>query len=255
MLNSRLEEHAQAIESRVEEVNQALRVIEYRENTYVQLHLVNRPNSQVSDFRRSLRECFEHGIAPAAEERLRIFSRVRALLERFQADPEGTQRVTDVRTWYSTGVKELRQEDDSEVDFFAATTGKSGGQKAKLAFTILASALTAQYGLSQGRPDSSNFRLVVIDEAFSRTDELNSQRAMQLFESLGFQLVIVGPFDAKAKLAVPFVGTIHLASNPTGDNSQLIAITRQELESNELVGPSIDSEPVNAKSPMTESVQ
>jgi len=255
MLNSRLEEHAQAIESRVEEVNQALRVIEYRENTYVQLHLVNRPNSQVSDFRRSLRECFEHGIAPAAEERLRIFSRVRALLERFQADPEGTQRVTDVRTWYSTGVKELRQEDDSEVDFFAATTGKSGGQKAKLAFTILASALTAQYGLSQGRPDSSNFRLVVIDEAFSRTDELNSQRAMQLFESLGFQLVIVGPFDAKAKLAVPFVGTIHLASNPTGDNSQLIAITRQELESNELVGPPIDSEPVNAKSPMTESVQ
>jgi hypothetical protein len=46
-----------------------------------------------------------------------------------------------------------------------------------------------------------------------------------------------------------------LASNPTGDNSQLIAITRQELESNELVGPPIDSESVNVKSPMTESVQ
>lgn len=128
-------------------------------------------------------------------------------------------------------VKELRQQDDSEADFFAATTGKSGGQKAKLAFTILASALTAQYGLSQSQPDSSNFRLVVIDEAFSRTDEQNPQRAMQLFQSLGFQVVIVGPFDAKAKLAVPFVKTIHLASNATGDKSQMLAITRQELES------------------------
>jgi uncharacterized protein YPO0396 len=234
MLNSRLEEHAQAIELRVEEVNEALSTIDYRENTYVQLHLVNRPNVQMSDFRRSLRECFEHGVSPAPEERLRIFARVRALLEKFQADPDGTQRVTDVRTWYSTGVKELRRQDDSEADFWAATTGKSGGQKAKLAFTILASALTAQYGLSQTQPDNSNFRLVVIDEAFSRTDEQNSQRAMQLFESLGFQVMIVGPFDAKAKLAVPFVRTIHLASNPTGDKSQLLAITRQELESGDL---------------------
>jgi uncharacterized protein YPO0396 len=234
MLNSRLEEHGEAIESRVEEVNEALRTIDYSENTYVQLHLVNRPNVQINEFKRSLRECFEHGISPAPEERLRIFARVRTLLEKFQADPDGTQRVTDVRTWYSTGVKELRQQDDSEADFFAATTGKSGGQKAKLAFTILASALTAQYGLSQSQPDNSNFRLVVIDEAFSRTDEQNSQRAMQLFESLGFQVMIVGPFDAKAKLAVPFVRTIHLASNPTGDKSQLLAITRQELESGDL---------------------
>ena len=195
------------------------------ESTYVQLRLVNRPNLHVSDFRRSLKECFEYGLAPAPEERLRIFERVRALLERFQADPDGTQRITDVRTWYSTGVKELRQQDNSEANFFAATTGKSGGQKAKLAFTILASALTAQYGLSQAQPDNSNFRLVVIDEAFSRTDEENSQRAMQLFASLGFQVVIVGPFDAKAKLAVPFVRTIHLASNPTGEKSQLLAIT------------------------------
>lgn len=257
MLRSRLDEHTEAIESRVEEVNQALRTIEYRENTYVQLHLVNRPNVQVSEFRRSLKECFEHGIAPAPEERLRIFARVRTLLEKFQADPDGTQRVTDVRTWYNTGVKELRQEDDSEADFFAATTGKSGGQKAKLAFTILASTLTAQYGLSQALPDNSNFRLVVIDEAFSRTDEQNSQRAMQLFESLGFQVVIVGPFDAKAKLAVPFVRTIHLASNPTGDKSQMLAITRQDLESGDLERMARDGTGalITANGSLTEAVE
>lgn len=254
MLNRRLEEHQETIESRVEEVNEALRSIEYSEDTYVQLHLVSRPNVQVSEFKRSLRECFEYGIAPAPEERLRIFGRVRSLLEKFQDDPDGTQRVTDVRGWFAAGVRELRQEDDSEVNFYAATTGKSGGQKAKLAFTILASALAAQYGLSPASSDASNFRLVVIDEAFSRTDEQNSQRAMQLFASLGFQLVIVGPFDAKAKLAVPFVRTIHLASNPAGNNSQLIAITRQDLESTDVEGHEIGSDAVDVDNSVTQGV-
>jgi uncharacterized protein YPO0396 len=231
MLNRRLEEHQEAIQARVEEINSALSGIDYSEETYVQLHLVSRPGSHVTEFKRSLKDCFEYGIAPAAAERLQIFDRVRLLLEQFQRDPEGTQRVTDVRSWYVSGVKELRQENNSEVNFYAATTGKSGGQKAKLAFTILASALAAQYGLSPASTDAANFRLVVIDEVFSRTDEMNSTLAMQLFESLGFQLIIVGPFDAKAKLAVPFVRSIHLVSNPDGNSSRLIAITTERLDS------------------------
>jgi uncharacterized protein YPO0396 len=230
MLNRRLEEHQEAIETRIDEINAALCGIDYSEETYVQLRLVNRPGQEVAEFRRSLRGCFEHGISPAPEQRLQIFERVRNMLEQFQRDPEGTQRVTDVRTWFAAGVRELRRTDESEANYYAATTGKSGGQKAKLAFTILASALSAQYGLSTAPGDAANFRLVVIDEAFSRTDEPNSTRAMQLFSRLGFQLLIVGPFDAKAKLAVPFVQTIHLASNPVGDSSRLVALTREQVE-------------------------
>jgi len=236
MLQRRLEDHLEAIQARIEETNQSLNRIEYGDDTYVQLRLQNRPSQEVSEFRRKLKECFEHGFASKADERLRIFERVKILLEQFQADPEGTQRVTDVRTWHTAGVQELRRSDNSEVNYFAATTGKSGGQKAKLAFTILASALSAQYGLSQSSADVPNFRLVIIDEAFSRTDESNSIRAMQLFAQLGFQLLIVGPFDAKAKLAVPFVKTIHLTSNPGGGNSRLMALTREQVERSDSVG-------------------
>jgi uncharacterized protein YPO0396 len=230
MLNRRLEEHQEAIEDRIAEINQALRNIKYRDDTYVQLRLVNRNDHSVAEFRRGLKDCFEYGIAPLPGERLLIFDRVRRLLEEFKRDPENAQRITDVRTWVTTGVRELRRADDNEVDYLASTTGKSGGQKAKLAFTILASALSAQYGLSTAPTDAPNFRLVVIDEAFSRTDEFNSISAMDLFSSLGFQLLIVGPFDAKAKLAVPFVRTIHLASNPGGNRSQLVALTREQVE-------------------------
>jgi len=230
MLNRRLDDHREAIERRIEETNDALRRIDYADDTYVQVCLQNRPTQDATEFRRQLRDCFEHGITPGPEDRLQIFERVRILLEQFQRDPEGTQRITDTRTWYAAGVKELRRTDDSEVNYYAATTGKSGGQKAKLAFTILASALSAQYGLSTASADAPNFRLVVIDEAFSRTDESNSTRAMELFGKLGFQLLIVGPFDAKAKLAVPFVRTIHLASNPVGNNSRLMALSRAQVE-------------------------
>jgi uncharacterized protein YPO0396 len=248
MLNRRLDEHHEAIEGRIEEINQALRDIDYGDETYVRLQLVNRQGQDVMDFRRALKGCFEHGIAPAAEERLRIFERVRLLIEGFQRDPDKTQLVTDVRRWFSAGVRELHRADDSEANYYAATTGKSGGQKAKLAFTILASALSAQYGLSTASDDAPNFRLVVIDEAFSRTDEANSTRAMQLFSRLGFQLLIVGPLDAKAKLAVPFVQTIHLASNPGGNNSQLTSVSREQLKSASEVEPPPEllDGPVNA---------
>lgn len=231
MLSRRLEDHQEAIEERIAEINSALHRIDYADDTYVQLRLVNRPIQEVADFRRALRACFEHGIAPGPDERLVIFERVRRLVEGFQRDPDGTQRVTDVRNWFAAGVRELRRADHAEVNYYTATTGKSGGQKAKLAFTILASALSAQYGLSTAAEDAANFRLVVIDEAFSRTDESNSTRAMELFSRLGFQLLIVGPFDAKAKLAVPFVQTVHLASNPGGNRSRLLALTRDQVES------------------------
>jgi len=230
MLHHRLEEHHRAIESRIAEINAALGEIPYGEGTFVQLRLGARPTADVTEFRRHLRTCFEFGITPTREEQLQIFDRVRSLVERFKQEPELTQRVTDVRNWFAAGVQELSH-DGREVNYYSASTGKSGGQKAKLAFTILASALAAQYGLSTGRPDAPNFRLVVIDEAFSRTDEANSTQAMALFAQLGFQLLIVGPFDAKAKLAVPFVQSIHLASNPGGDSSALSVLDREQVAS------------------------
>lgn len=242
MLQRRLDDHREAIEKRIDETNDALRRIDYSDDTYVQLSLQPRPTQEAMEFRRKLRECFQHGITPAPDERLRIFERVRILLEQFQQDPEGTQRVTDVRNWFAAGVRELRRTDDGEANYYAATTGKSGGQKAKLAFTILASALSAQYGLATVATDAPNFRLVVIDEAFSRTDESNSRRAMELFAQLGFQLLIVGPFDAKAKLAVPFVKTIHLASNPIGNSSRLMALTLAQVE-NATARPQDEIEP------------
>ena len=151
-------------------------------------------------------------------------------MTKFEKDDIWTLRVTDARNWLEFGVRELTYSDGREVNFYSASSGKSGGQKAKLAFTILAAAITAQYGLIGTETESETFRLVVIDEAFAKTDEPNSQRALELFKNLGLQLIVVNPFDAKGRIVEDYVDSFHLAVNPEGNNSKLRRASRAEYE-------------------------
>jgi uncharacterized protein YPO0396 len=64
------------------------------------------------------------------------------------------------------------REDDKEYEHYTDSGGKSGGQKEKLAYTVLAVSLAYQFGLESdlkgGAAHSRTFRFVVIDEAFGR---------------------------------------------------------------------------------------
>ena len=65
-------------------------------------------------------------------------------------------------------------EDGTEKEFYSDASGKSGGQKEKLAYTILASALAYQFGLEWGAVQSRSFRFVVIDEAFEHDTDTHA---------------------------------------------------------------------------------
>jgi uncharacterized protein YPO0396 len=103
----------------------------------------------------------------------------------------------------------LADSDGSQKNYYADSAGLSGGQKAKLAFTILASAIAYQYGLHKENAKEKSFRFVVIDEAFSKSDEKNPRYAMELFISLGLQLFVVTPKD-KIHVVEPYVKNIFL---------------------------------------------
>ena len=66
--------------------------------------------------------------------------------------------------------------------------------------------------------------------AFARTDETNSERALKLFQSLGLQLLVVSPFDAKSRLVEDYVDTFHLALNPNSNDSHIMLASRDEYE-------------------------
>jgi uncharacterized protein YPO0396 len=230
MFQSNLHEHEKTIRRRIEAVNQALVTIPFSDTTHVQITAPATRADDIKQFRSRLKECLRGGLQPSPDDRLHIFKSIRELIGDFEKDEAWTRHVTDARNWFEFGVRELADADKHEVNYYSASSGKSGGQKAKLAFTILASAICAQYGLLGADSEADTFRLVVIDEVFARTDEANSQRALKLFQKLGLQLVVVNPFDAKGRIVEDFVDSFHLAVNPDGNNSKLRRASRAEYD-------------------------
>ncbi len=136
--------------------------------------------------------------------------------------------MTDVRNWLDFAAAERFSEDGSEKNYYSDSSGKSGGQKAKLAYTILASAIAYQYGLAQDEDQARTFRFVVVDEAFSKSDEKNAAYAMDLFKQLNLQLLVVTPLD-KTHVVEPYIAACHFVANTQDENdSRVVNMTIQQ---------------------------
>lgn len=225
----RLETHCEEIEAKINHLNDALRSIEYTARTYIRIRAAQTNDNDVREFRHRLKSCLEFGLNADAAAREAAFRRITELITRFREKPDWASKVTDTRMWLLFAVEELRREDDSQENYYSDTGGKSGGQKAKLAFTILASAIAYQYGIAHSRSNPESFRFVVIDEMFARSDETNARYALQLFATFHLQLLIVCPLDARARVVEPFVSSYHLTLNPTTEESCVRTITVEEV--------------------------
>ncbi len=222
LFHTELDNDAQAIKQAIDLINKPLSEIEYDQGTYIALSAERREDQDVRDFRAELRHCIENSMGDGELYSEEKFSRVKALLSRLAgetpADRTWTERVTDARSWFTFTASERWKEDGSEKEFYSSSSGKSGGQKEKLAYTILASALAYQYKLG-ARGERGGFRLVVIDEAFGRGSEESTRYGLRLFSSLGLQLILVTPLQ-KIGVIEGSVDTIHFIANPTGSASE-----------------------------------
>jgi uncharacterized protein YPO0396 len=139
-------------------------------------------------------------------------------------DKRWTRKVTDVRNWFVFAASERWQADDSEYEHYTDSGGKSGGQKEKLAYTVLAASLAYQFGLEWGAVRSRSFRFVVIDEAFGRGSDESARFGLELFKKLNLQLLIVTPLQ-KIHIIEPFVAGVGFVHNLEGRESQLRNLT------------------------------
>jgi uncharacterized protein YPO0396 len=231
LLESKLAEELKTHEERIARVNTVLATLEYSPGTYVAFEHWPTRDVQVRDFRGRLGACLSAGLKRDDEHtRKALYLQIRDLVERFKAEADWTEHVADTRRWLEFGVPERRRADGKQMDYFKGSLGKSGGQKAKLAFTILAASLLAQYGLADNPDRADSLRLVVVDEVFARTDEGNSRRALELFQRMHFQFIVVVPWEAKARVAEHYVDSFHLTLNPNGDASEIQTATRERYE-------------------------
>jgi uncharacterized protein YPO0396 len=121
----------------------------------------------------------------------------------------------------------MARETDDEHESYSDSSGKSGGQKEKLAYTILAASLAYQFKLDSNEASRSGFRFVVIDEAFGRGSDDSTRYALRLFTQLGLQLLIVTPLQ-KIHIIEPHVACVGFVDNVDGNYSRLQHLTIEE---------------------------
>jgi uncharacterized protein YPO0396 len=234
--NSWLRRQADEIHARVDRINEALGAIDYSPGRYITLVAERTVNQEVQTFRSDLRAATDDTLGPDddrySEQR---FLEVQRILERFrgrehyaEADKAWTRRVTDVRNWFTFSASERVKETGEEWEHYRDSDGKSGGQKEKLAYTILAASLAYQFGLEWGVERARDFRFAVIDEAFGRGSDASTRYALDLFAKLGLQLLIVTPLQ-KVHVIEPYVRAIGFVDNPTGSCSRLQTLTIEEF--------------------------
>ncbi|MGR9045504.1 MAG: ATP-binding protein [Gammaproteobacteria bacterium] len=226
---SQLQRERETICERIEQINLSLNRIDYNSGRYILLEAQANQDADIRDFQSELRACTEGSLTGSEDEQYSEakFLQVKHIIERFRGreglsdlDKRWTAKVCDVRNWFVFAASERWREDDSEFEHYSDSGGKSGGQKEKLAYTILAASLAYQFGLEWGAVRSRTFRFVVIDEAFGRGSDESAEYGLKLFEQLNLQLLIVTPLQ-KIHIIEPYVSNVGFVHNEGGRASKI----------------------------------
>ncbi|MBG0568718.1 ATP-binding protein [Actinoplanes aureus] len=235
LLQRAIEKATEEIRRRIDMVNAGLRRAEFNPGTHLQIAYKASQPTEVKDFRKAVDDLLRH--APAARRdasaSIAQFRRVRDLMARFTGASSEARRwranVLDVRTGYTFYG---REEDAAGVTVFTYhnTASNSGGEQEKLVAFCLAAALS--YNLaddeSDGRP---RFAPLMLDEAFSKSDETYAAQALSVFEEFGFQMIIAAPIRMSG-IVEPFIGQAVLVEKrmmPDGAHSNAAYATFGDL--------------------------
>jgi uncharacterized protein YPO0396 len=233
---SQLHRERHDIKERIEIINGSLRALDYNPGRYVVLEAVAATDVEVRDFQAELRACTDGAIGGVEDDAYSEskFLQVKRIIERFRgregttdADRRWTRKVTDVRNWFTFAASERWRADDTEHEHYADTGGKSGGQKEKLAYTVLAASIAYQFGIEKDVVRPRSFRCVVIDEAFGRGSDESARYGLELFQRLRLQLLIVTPLQ-KIHVIEPYVAAVGFVHNEDGRRSMLRNLTIEE---------------------------
>ncbi len=234
--NAQLARERETIRERVDFINRSLEAIDYNPGRFIKLVVQPSPDAEIRDFQQDLRACTEGALTGSLDEQYSEakFLQVKGIIDRFrgreglcEADRRWTAKVTDVRNWFLFSASERWRADGAEHEHYSDSGGKSGGQKEKLAYTVLAASLAYQFGLEWGAVRSRSFRFVVIDEAFGRGSDESAQYGLRLFQQLNLQLLIVTPLQ-KIHIIEPFVASVGFVHNEGGRDSRLRCLTIEE---------------------------
>jgi len=231
ILNGELQNEVREIQGNIRLLNDALRGLPYRRGTHMQLRPEMGRDPEITKFQRQLRECLSDAFEGSIEAQEDRFRRIEKLIVELRDGERYRDKVTDVRQWFDFYASEIHDETGEERSRYSDSSGRSGGEKAKLAFTILAAAIAYQYGIDPRDSVSDRFHFVMVDEMFSKVDDDHALYALELFKMLNLQLLIVAPLDAKARVTEDHVNYYLLVTKDDAtSHSQVFTMTADEFK-------------------------
>lgn len=248
IFQSKLLSNRDVIRERIEEINRSLYDIDYNVGHYIEIECIESLNSEIKHFRQQLKACTDSAITGSDDNyNEEKFLEIEKILSRFsksrpgraEEDKKWTAMVTDVRNWYTFAVSERIRMDDGrcgeEYEHYTDSSGKSGGQKEKLAYTILAASFVYSFGIIGSRA-LPTFRFTAIDEAFLKSSDESARFGLELFRKMGLQLLVVTPL-AKIPTIEPYISHLGFVSQNEKRQSQIrnlsIGEYRKELKAHE----------------------
>lgn len=199
-LSQEIERATQNVISRIAEINESLQEIDYNPETFLKITDGYRATPEYTEMKQYLREVSSE-LSDTSEEAMKSrFEVMSKLLDKLNPnDSEGRnwkKRALDCREHFNFGGIEYYRHQNNRGEYeqkecLSSAFGKSGGQKEKLATTIVAASLRFQ--LSNDLQSYPRFSTVLIDEAFLRSDSKFIQTVMSLYQKLGFQMIIATP--------------------------------------------------------------
>ena len=231
-LKTRLEEEEKLIAKKIRLINNSLKSIEYSVGTFIELSMTKTVDSDIREFKEDLKQALAGTVGGDDSYDEAKFLQVKKIIERFNGrqnlvdvDKKWRKKVTDVRNWFSFGANEKYLGDGSLKEYYSDSSGKSGGQKEKLAYTVLASSIAFSYGLEENTAKS--FRFVMIDEAFGKGSDDSTRYGLELFRKLNLQLLVITPIQ-KINIIEPYIRSIHFVHNREGMDSSVVGLSVEE---------------------------
>ena len=220
------------IKNAMHDLNQNLKQITYYQNpdTYLSLKCERNTDSRIKEFNIKLENAKPDVVRIQQQdteyEKL-LFIQIKTLLESLKGNQNLRDFVLDIRNWFVFAASENYCQDNQQKQYYSDSASLSGGEKAKLTYTILASAISYQFGINS--ESNNSFRFVIIDEAFSKSDAMNSEYAMKLFKQLDLQLMVITPLD-KINIVEDYISSIHMTENKNTNDSRLISMTIEKYK-------------------------
>lgn len=189
-----IDNHVEVIKTRVGELNETLKRVDFQPNRYLQLNpnaVVHQSIKDIEKARKYLRTATLKD--DAGETRYQALSHLIKLLRQASDNKRSlaSKSLLDPRYRLSFSVSVIDRQTDAVIETRTGSQGGSGGEKEIIASYILTASLS--YALCPAHARLPRFSSIVLDEAFSKSSQAVAGRIISALHAFGLHALFVTP--------------------------------------------------------------